>query len=56
MISDKVIRKIHYMNYRRLEKLANWLTNRYWSKDTPELAKYIIVHHYHMEEERAELL
>ena len=56
MISDKVIRKIHYMNYHRLEKLAHWLINRYWQKETPELAHYIIVHHYHMEEERAGLL
>lgn len=56
MISDKVIRKIHYMNYNRLEKLANWLTNRYLQKETPELAHYIIVHHYHLEEGRAGLL
>lgn len=56
MISDKIIRKIHYMNYSRLEKLANWLTNRYWQKETPELAHYIIVHHYLLEEGRAGLL
>lgn len=56
MISDKVIRKIHCMNYNRLEKLANWLTNRYWQKEMPELAHYIIVHHYHLEEGRAGLL
>lgn len=56
MISDKVIHKIHCMNYNRLEKLANWLTNRYWQKEMPELAHYIIVHHYHLEEARAGLL
>lgn len=56
MISEKVIRKIHYMNYYRLEKLANWLTNRYWRAETPEIAKYIIVHHYHLEEGKAGLL
>ena len=56
MISNEVIHKIHYMNYHRIEKLANWLTNRYWQKETPELAHYIIVHHYHMEEGRAGLL
>ena len=56
MISDKVIHKIHCMNYNRLERLANWLTNRYWQKETPKLAHYIIVHHYHLEEGRAGLL
>lgn len=56
MISDKVIHKIHCMNYNRLERLANWLTNRYWQKETPELAHYIIVHHYHLEEGSAGLL
>ena len=56
MISDKVQRKVNYMNYQRLERLANWLTNRYWQKETPELAHYIIVHHYWQEEARAGLL
>ena len=56
MISDKVTRKIHYMNYYRLEKLANWLTNRYWKKEKPEIAHYIIVYHYHLEEGMAGLL
>ena len=56
MISDKVQRKVNYMNYHRLERLADWLTNRYWQKETPELAHYIIVHHYHLEEGRAGLL
>ena len=56
MISDKVIHKIHCMNYNMLERLANWLTNRYWKKETPELAHYIMVHHYHLEEGRAGLL
>ena len=56
MISDKLQRKVNYMNYNRLEKLANWLTNRYWQKETPELAHYILVHHYHLEEGKAGLL
>lgn len=56
MISDKVQWKINCMNYHRLDRLANWLTNRYWQKETPELAHYIIVHHYRMEEARAGLL
>ena len=56
MISDKVQRKVNYMNYYRLERLANWLINRYWQKETPELAHYIIVYHYHLEEGRAGVL
>lgn len=56
MISDKVQCKINCMNFGRLDKLANWLTNRYWQKETPELAHYIIVHHYHLEEAKAGLL
>lgn len=56
MISDKVKRKVNHMKYCRLERLANWLSNRYWKKQTPELAHYIIVHHYHLEEGRAGLL
>ena len=56
MISDKVRRKVNYMNYYRLDKLANWLINRYWQKKTPELAHYIIVRHYHLEEGKAGLL
>ena len=44
------------MNYRKLEKLANWLISRYWQKETPELVHYIIVRHYHLEEGRAGLL
>ena len=56
MISDKLQKKVNYMNYHRLERLANWLTNRYWQKETPELAHYIIVNHYHTEEGRAGLL
>ena len=56
MISDKVQRKVNYMNYYRLDKLANWLINRYWQKETPELAHYIIVYHYHLEEGKAGLL
>ena len=56
MISNEVQRKVNHMKYCRLERLANWLTNRYWQKETPELAHYIIVHHYHLEEGRAGLL
>ena len=56
MISDKLQKKVNYMNYYRLERLANWLTNRYWQKETPELAHYIMVHHYHLEEAKAGLL
>lgn len=56
MISNKLQIKVNHMNYNRLERLANWLTNRYLQKETPELAHYIIVHHYHLEEGRAGLL
>ena len=56
MISNEVQRKVNYMKYCRLERLSNWLTDRYWQKETPELAHYIIVHHYHLEEGRAGLL
>lgn len=56
MISYNVMLKRNYMDYHRLEKLAHWLINRYWQKETPELAHYIIVHHYHLEEGRAGLL
>jgi hypothetical protein len=56
MINYKTQIKINYMSYHRLEKLANWLTNRYWQKDIPELAKYIIVRHYHWEEAKAGIL
>ena len=55
-IKKKTKEKINYMNYFRLEKLANWLTNRYWQKETPELAHYIMVYHYHLEEGMAGLL
>ena len=55
-IKKKTKEKINYMNYFRLEKLANWLTKRYWQKRMPELAHYIVVHHYHLEEGRAGLL
>lgn len=56
MISDKVQWKINNMRFDRLEKLANWLTKRYWQKETPKIAHYIIVHHYWQEEARAGLL
>ena len=55
-MNEKIKKKINCMNYYKLEKLANWLTNRYWQKETPELAHYIMVHHYHLEEGRAGLL
>ena len=56
MISEDVKRKVNYMNYYRLHKLANWLINRYWKKKTPELAQYIIILHYHLEEGMAGVL
>ena len=56
MISNEIRKKVNYMNYYKLGKLANWLTNRYWQKEKPELARYIIVHHYHLEEGKAGLL
>lgn len=56
MIDDRVKIKINYMNYYRLDKLANWLINRYWQKKEPELAQYIITHHYHSEEGMAGML
>ena len=55
-MNEKIKKKINYMNYYKLEKLANWLTNRYWQKKTPELAHYIMVYHYHLEEGRSGLL
>lgn len=56
MIKDEIVRKVYHMDYSRLTRLANWLTNRYWQKDTPELAHLIMVHQYHQEEARAGLL
>lgn len=56
MISKELKIKINYMNYHRLSKLSYWLINRYWQKKTPELAHYIIVRHYHLEEGMAGLL
>ena len=56
MMSEDLKIKINYMNYYRLDKLANWLINRYLKKKTPELAQYIITHHYYLEEGRAGLL
>ena len=55
-IKKKIKEKINYMNYFRLEKLANWLTNRYWQKRMPEIAHYIAVRYYHLEEAKAGLL
>ena len=56
MIDDKIQIKINRMKYNRLERLANWLTNRYWQKRMPEIAHYIVVRHYHLEEAKAGLL
>ena len=56
MISNEVQRKVNYMKYCRLERLANWLTNRYWQKSMPEIAHYIVVRYYHLEEAKAGLL
>lgn len=56
MISDKIQRKINHLNYYRLEKLANWLWKRYENKKAPEIAHYIMVHHYLWEEYMAGLL
>lgn len=56
IISDRVKIRINYMNYDRLSKLAYWLINRYWQKKEPELAQYIITHHYHLEEGMAGML
>lgn len=44
------------MNYSKLSDLTQWLIHRYWQKEAPELAHYIIVYHYHLEEGRAGLL
>lgn len=59
-ISDKVQRRINYLDYNHLEKLANWCWKRYAKGDglikMPPIAHYIIVHHYHLEEGRAGLL
>ena len=55
-IKKKIKEKINYMNHFRLEKLANWLTNRYWQKRMPEIAHYISVRYYHLEEAKAGLL
>lgn len=56
MISDRVKIKVNYMNYDRLDKLANWLINRYWQKKEPALAQYIIARHYYWEEGMAGML
>ena len=56
MISENVKIKVNYMDYYSLDKLANWLINRYWQKEEPELAHYIMARHYLLEEGRAGLL
>ena len=55
-MNEKIKKKINCMNYNKLEKLANWLTNRYWKKRMPEIAYYIVVRYYHLEEAKAGLL
>lgn len=56
MISQDVKRKVNYMDYYSLDKLANWLINRYWQKEEPELVHYIMVRHYLLEEGSTGLL
>lgn len=55
-VSDKVQRRINFLNYNHLENLANWCWKRYCGKDMPPIAHYITRHHYLMEEGRAGLL
>jgi hypothetical protein len=56
MIDTKIQIKINTLNFYRLDKIANWLWKRYENKKAPEIAHYIMVHHYHWEEARAGLL
>ena len=60
MISNEVICKIHYMNYHRLEKLANWCWKRYAKTNgfvkMPPIPSYIVRRHYLWEEAKAGLL
>jgi hypothetical protein len=59
-VSDKVQRRINYLNYYHLEKLANWCWKRYAKGNgfvkMPPIAHYITSLHYHLEEGRAGLL
>lgn len=59
-ISNKVQRRINYLDYNHLEKLANWCWKRYAKGDglikMPPIAHYITRHHYHLEEGKAGLL
>jgi hypothetical protein len=48
--------KINTLSFHRLNKIANWLWKRYENKKAPEIAHYIMVHHYHWEEYMAGLL
>lgn len=48
--------RINTLNFYRLDKIANWLWKRYENKKAPEIAHYIMVHHYLLEEARAGLL
>lgn len=56
MISTKTQTRINNLNFYRLDKIAQWLWKRYGGKKAPEIAHYIMVHHYHWEEARAGLL
>lgn len=55
-VSDNVQKRINYLNYYHLEKLADWCWKRYWGKDMPPIAHYITRQHYFWEEYRAGLL
>ena len=59
-VSDNVQRRINYLNYDHLEKLANWCWKRYAKKNgfvkMPPIAHYITRQHYFWEEYRAGLL
>ena len=59
-VSDNVQRRINFLNYNHLEKLANWCWKRYAKCNgfvkMPPIAHYITTRHYHLEEGRAGLL
>lgn len=60
MISIEVKRRINYLDYSHLEKLADWCWKRYAKGDgsvkMPPIAHYITSRHYRLEEGRAGLL
>ena len=41
MISDKVQCKINRMNFKKLEKISDWLWKRYKNNQLPPIARYI---------------